>query len=85
METTASPGVDGVDDREASTCSSSKKFKACGEVDMMSDDTAEFTGVIVSDGLRMRDKPYIYMREVKGIEAMTSSHAGVLSQAAAPL
>jgi hypothetical protein len=44
-ETMASPGVDGVVDRKASTCSSSKNFKACVEVDMMGDDTAEFTGV----------------------------------------
>jgi hypothetical protein len=33
----------------------------------------------------MRDKPYIYIGEAQSIEAVTSSHAGDLSQAAAPL
>ena len=88
MDTMASPGVDGVDDRKASTCSSSKNFRDCVEADMMNKDTAKCAGVIVSDGPSMGGRLYIYIMELNGIEAiMTSSlvHAGDLSQAAAPL
>lgn len=35
IEAMASPGVDGLVDRKASTCSSWKNFNACAEADMM--------------------------------------------------
>lgn len=89
-----SPGVDGLVDRLASTCSSSKNFKDCVEgaalfveADMMTKVEGyllDYAGFIVPDDSRTDNKLYIYIMGVHDTEA-TSSHAGDLSQAAAPL
>lgn len=92
IEAIASPGVDGLVDRKASTCSSSKNCKDCvGETalfvktDMMKligRNTVESTGIIVPDDSEWGTR-YIDIMGVHDTEA-TSSHADDSSQAAAP-
>ena len=90
----ASPGVDGLVDRLAFICSSSKNSKDCVEgaalfveADMMpivEKYLLDSAGIVVPDNSRTDNKSYIYNMEVHDTVA-TSSHAGDLSQAMAPL
>lgn len=94
IEAMASPGVDGLVDRLAFICSSSKNSRDCVEgaalfveADMMpivERYLSDSAGTVVADNSRTDNKLYINNMGVQDTVA-TSSHAGDLSQAVAPL